>query len=35
VTVAADRSRTQTDSGGPELMWVRFEGVVNDQDVAL
>jgi hypothetical protein len=31
VTVAADRSRTLTDSGGPELMWVLFEGMVNDQ----
>jgi hypothetical protein len=35
VTVAADRSLTLTDSGGPELMRVLFEGVFNDQGVAL
>ena len=34
VTVAADRSLTLTDSGGPELMRVLFEGVFNDQGVA-
>jgi hypothetical protein len=34
VTIAADRSRTLTDSGGPELMRVLFEGVFNDQGVA-
>jgi hypothetical protein len=35
VTVAADRSSTLIDTAGPELMWVRFEGVFNDQGVAL
>jgi hypothetical protein len=35
VTLAADRSPTLNDSGGLDLMRVRFEGVVNDQDVAL
>jgi hypothetical protein len=34
VTVAADRSRTLTDSGGRDLMRVLFEGVFNDQGVA-
>jgi hypothetical protein len=34
VTIAADRSRTLNDSGGPDLMVVRFEGMVNDQGVA-
>jgi len=35
VTVVADRICTLTDSGGRELMSVLFEGVLNDQDVAL
>ena len=35
VPSAADRSRTLTDSGGPELMRVLFEAVFNDQGVAL
>ena len=35
VTIAADRSRTLTDSGGRDLMRVRFEGAFNDQGVAL
>lgn len=34
VTVAADRSRTLTNSGGRDLMRVLFEGVVYDQGVA-
>ena len=33
VTIAADRSRTLNDSAGPDLMGVRFEGMVNDQGV--
>jgi hypothetical protein len=35
VTVVADRICTLTDSGGRDLMWVLFEGVLNDQGVAL
>jgi hypothetical protein len=35
VTVAADRSLTLTDSDGRDLMRVLFEGMVNDQGVAL
>jgi hypothetical protein len=35
VTVAPDRSRTLNDSGGPDLMGVPLEGMVNDQGVAL
>ena len=34
VNIAADRSRTLNDSAGPDLMGVRFEGMVNDQGVA-
>ena len=34
VTSAADRSPTLNDSGEPDLMRVRFEGMVNDQDGA-
>ena len=34
VFVAADPSRTLTDSGGPDLMWMQLEGMVNDQGVA-
>jgi hypothetical protein len=35
VTVVADRICTLTDSGGRDFMWVLFEGVLNDQGVAL
>ena len=35
VTIAADRSLTLTDSGGRDLVRVLFEGVFNDQGVAL
>ena len=35
VTMAADRSRTLIDSGGRDLMRVLFEGMANDQGVAL
>ena len=35
MTIAADRSSTLSDSGGRDLMSVLFEGVLNDQGVAL
>ena len=34
-TAAIDRSRTLTDSGERDLMRVLFEGMFNDQGVAL